>query len=103
MDYGFREGTPPSSPDLPSTTSGYSSIAFVRDQIVPAARQQPGIIAGYWLADRASGHGLAVTIWESEAAMLAGHAAAREAARTEKQDGAVESAALELYEVVAHL
>ena len=35
--------------------------------------------------------------------MLAGDAAAREAARTEKQDGAVESAALELYEVVAHL
>lgn len=78
-------------------------ISFVRDQIVPAARQQPGIVAAYWLADRASGHGLAVTIWESEAAMLAGDAAAREAARTEKQDGAVESAALELYEVVAHL
>ena len=35
--------------------------------------------------------------------MLAGDVAAREAARTEKQDGAVESAALELYEVIAHL
>jgi len=78
-------------------------ISFVRDQIVPSARQQPGIVAAYWLADRASGRGLAVTIWESEDAMLAGDAAAKEAARTEKQDGAVETAALELYEVVAHL
>jgi heme-degrading monooxygenase HmoA len=78
-------------------------IAFVRDRIVPAARQQPGLVTAYWLADRASGHGLAVTIWESEDAMLAGDAAAREASRTEQEDGAVEAASLELYEVVAHL
>jgi heme-degrading monooxygenase HmoA len=78
-------------------------ISFVRDRIVPAARQQPGIVAAYWLADRPSGRGLAVTIWESEDAMLAGDAAAREAAQTEKEEGAVEAAALELYEVVAHL
>ena len=77
-------------------------ISFVRDQIVPSARQQPGIVAAYWLADRANGRGLAVTIWESEDAMLAGDAAAREASRSEQKDGAVESAALELYEVVAH-
>jgi len=78
-------------------------IAFVRDQIVPAARQQPGIVAAYWLMDRANGHGLAVTIWDSEDAMLAGDAAAREASRTEAKDGTVEAATLEVYEVVAHL
>ncbi len=78
-------------------------ISFVRDQIVPSARQQPGIVAAYWLVDRASGHGLAVTIWESEAALLAAGSVAREVARSEKEDGAVESATLELYEVVAHL
>jgi heme-degrading monooxygenase HmoA len=78
-------------------------IAFVRDQIVPLARQQQGIVAAYWLADRSRGCGLAVTIWESEDAMLAGDAAAREAARNERKDGAVEGATLELYEVVAHL
>jgi hypothetical protein len=44
-----------------------------------------------------------VTIWESEAAMLAADATAREASRSEEKDGTVESAALELYEVVAHL
>jgi heme-degrading monooxygenase HmoA len=78
-------------------------VSFVRDQIVPSARQQPGIVAAYWLADRASGQGLAVTIWESEAAMLAADATAREAARSEQKDGAVESAALDLYEVIAHI
>jgi heme-degrading monooxygenase HmoA len=78
------------------------AIEFVRERIVPSARQQPGIVGAYWLADRASGHGLAVTLWESEAAMLAADAAAREASGTEREDGAVESATLELYEVIAH-
>jgi len=44
-----------------------------------------------------------VTIWESEAALLAAGSVAREVARSEKEDGAVESAALEPYEVVGHL
>ena len=78
-------------------------ISFVRDQIVPSARQQPGIVAAYWLADSGSGHGIAVTIWESEAAMLAADATAREASRTENKDGTVDAAMLEVYEVVAHL
>lgn len=76
--------------------------SFVREKIAPSARQQPGIGAAYWLADRVSGRGLAVTIWESEGAMLAVDAVAREAARTEKEEGSVETAALGLYEVIAH-
>jgi heme-degrading monooxygenase HmoA len=78
-------------------------ITFVREQIVPSVRQQPGIVDAYWLADRASGQGLAVTIWESEDAMRVADTTAREAARSEKKDGTVESAALDLYEVVARL
>lgn len=77
--------------------------SFVRDKIVPSARQQPGIVAGYWLVDRSSGRGLAVTIWESEDAMVAAGAVARQTAQTEKEEGSVETAALELYEVIAHL
>lgn len=79
------------------------AISYVRDQVVPSARKQPGIVAAYWLADRAKGHGLAVTIWESEDAMLAADAIAKEAARDEEKEGAVEAAALELYEVIAHV
>ncbi len=77
--------------------------AFVHDKIVPSARQQPGIVAAYWLADRATGRGLVVTIWESEDAMLAADAVARETARTEKEEGSVHTAALELYEVIARI
>jgi hypothetical protein len=36
-------------------------------------------------------------------AMLTADAAAREASRDERKDGAVETATLELYEVIAHL
>jgi len=77
-------------------------VAFVRDKVVPSARQQPGIVAAYWLADRGTGRGLAVTIWESEEAMLAADQVAQETARTEKEEGAVDAASLELYEVIAH-
>lgn len=79
------------------------ATAFVRDRVVPSARQQPGIVAAYWLLDRESGEGLAVTIWDSEASLRAGDEAAREVSRTEEKDGAVESASLETYEVIAHL
>ena len=77
--------------------------SFVRDQVVPSARQQPGIVAGYWLLDRVDGHGLAVTIWQSEDAMLASETVAKETARREPQDGAVEAATAHRYEVIAHL
>lgn len=76
---------------------------FVSDKIVPSARQQPGIVAADWLAERGTDRGLAATIWEGEAAMLAADATAREASRTERKDGTVDAAMLEVYEVVAHL
>ncbi len=79
------------------------AISLVRDQIVPLARQQQGIVAAYWLGDRASGRGLAVTIWESEEAMLATEEVAREAAQRELNEADVETAAVEHYEVIAHL
>lgn len=79
------------------------AVTFVRDRILPAVRRQPGIVDAYWLADRASGHGLVVTIWESQEAMLAADAASREASRDEAKEGTVEAASLELYEVIARL
>ncbi len=79
------------------------AISLVRDQIVPLARQQEGIVAAYWLGDRDSGRGLAVTIWESENAMIASEAVAREAARREQQDADVQTETVEHYEVFAQL
>lgn len=79
------------------------AISVVHEQIIPVAKQQQGIVAAYWLGDRVSGRGLAVTIWESEEAMIASEGVAQEAARKEQKDADVRTEAVEHYEVVAHL
>jgi hypothetical protein len=47
------------------------SIAFARDQILPRARQMEGWRSVLSLADRSSGEGLLITLWETEEAMAA--------------------------------
>ncbi|HEX6207919.1 MAG TPA: hypothetical protein VF058_06110 [Actinomycetota bacterium] len=47
------------------------AIALIRDRIVPQASRLEGIVAAYWLGNRNTRRGLAVTVWESEEAMLA--------------------------------
>jgi heme-degrading monooxygenase HmoA len=42
-----------------------------REQVKPNISQDPGLKAVYWLADRAAGKGMIVTLWESEEAMRA--------------------------------
>jgi len=73
-----------------------------REQVMPAVRQQPGLHGAYWLIDRAAGKALTITIWESEAAMLAS-----EQFRTHTQAGtaAASGAAVttDRYEIVASL
>jgi heme-degrading monooxygenase HmoA len=44
------------------------------DSVVPAAQQQKGFKAITLLADRATGKGISLSYWESEAAMQAGEA-----------------------------
>jgi quinol monooxygenase YgiN len=46
-------------------------MQIVRDSILPAARQQPGFKEGFWLLDRSTGKVMAITLWETEAALLA--------------------------------
>jgi len=48
------------------------ATAIFRDSVVPAAKQQVGFERGYLLTDRATGKGIAITIWVSEANMKAG-------------------------------
>ena len=47
------------------------AIRIVQESILPAARQQPGFRGLLHLADRGSGKGLTVSLWETEAAMRA--------------------------------
>jgi heme-degrading monooxygenase HmoA len=51
-------------------------IEYVRQTILPAARQIEGFRGLLNLADRESGKGLTITLWETEEAMRASEAAA---------------------------
>lgn len=48
----------------------------VREQVLPMARELPGFKGILSLADRSSGDGFTVTLWESEEAMAASDQAA---------------------------
>ncbi len=48
------------------------AIRLFQESVVPAMKQQQGNKGGFLLIDRATGKGLAVSLWESEAAMTAG-------------------------------
>lgn len=47
-------------------------IALYADSVVPAARAQAGNQGAWLLVDRSTGKGIALTVWDSEADMLAG-------------------------------
>jgi heme-degrading monooxygenase HmoA len=48
------------------------AVDLYRDSVVPAARQQKGYKGVYLLTDRNTGKGISMTLWETEADMLAG-------------------------------
>lgn len=77
-------------------------IVRAREEVKPSIRQDPGLAAVYWLADREHGKGLIVTLWESEAARQAS-----EQARLRRQTGTAAATGArvttERYEVVDSL
>ena len=44
-------------------------IFLLHEQVIPRARLRSGQVSGYWMLDRESGHGVVVSLWETEAAM----------------------------------
>ncbi len=48
------------------------AIKIYRDSVVPAARQQKGFKGLYLLTDRGASKGISITLWETEADMIAG-------------------------------
>jgi heme-degrading monooxygenase HmoA len=49
-------------------------MQILRDSVLPAIRQQPGFKGGLWLLDRSTGKVIAITLWGTEADLLAGEA-----------------------------
>jgi heme-degrading monooxygenase HmoA len=46
-------------------------VAITQDSVMPAAKQQTGLKHFLALADRSTGKGLVITLWETEADMMA--------------------------------
>ena len=51
------------------------AIDLYNNSVVPAAKQQKGFAGAYLMTDAASGKGLSITVWESQADMEAGESA----------------------------
>lgn len=78
-----------------------SGIKFVKEKIIPGAKKMTGFKAGYWLIDRASGKGLAIALFENEAAVKGSEG---DAAQTRDQAGGetgIRITGVERYEVIA--
>ena len=50
------------------------AIGIYRDHVIPAAQSQQGFRGAQLLTNRTTGQGLSVTMWDSEADMVAGEA-----------------------------
>ena len=48
------------------------AIDLVKDSVVPAAKAQKGFQGFYLMTDASSGKGLAISVWDTEADMMAG-------------------------------
>lgn len=77
-------------------------IRYIQEHIIPAARREPGFKGGYWLADRPSGTGMAITLWESAEAEQASQMMAAQARAKAVTALGGEVKGVEVYEVVAH-
>ena len=48
------------------------AIDLVKDSVLPAAKAQKGFQGFYLMTDASSGKGLAISVWDTEADMMAG-------------------------------
>ena len=79
------------------------ALRMFHEQALPAVQGQPGFHGVYLLADYTRGKLLALSLWESEAAMRASDAVVAPAREQIAQaSGALVAPTVELYEVVAH-
>jgi hypothetical protein len=77
------------------------AVKYIKEQIVPNAKKQPGFQHGYWMVDRATGKAMAVVIFDSEASVKAtDEVAARTRAGAEQASGG-KVTSVDRYEVVA--
>ncbi len=74
---------------------------MLQEKAVPFARQLSGSKGVYWLADRQTGKGLVVALWESEEAMRASEAEIEPRRKETAQAVGATIESVEEYEVIA--
>jgi hypothetical protein len=88
------------STDLPSDKIDVF-ISTMRDQVIPRASKLQGFKGGYWLVDRENGKAMGVTLYESEAALLASQEAANRIREEVSRNMGLPVPSFEHFEVVA--
>ncbi len=73
---------------------------MIHDQVIPRARELNGFKGGYWLADRANGHVIGVTLYESEEALRASEQQANRIREEASRSAGLPIPSFESYEVV---
>ncbi len=76
-------------------------IKYTNETIVPAAKKLQGFKGGYWLLDRQSGKGFALTFFESESALRASEDSAAKLRTGATQQAGAKMTGVERYEVIA--
>lgn len=77
------------------------TVRVIKEVVLPAVKGMAGFEGGVWLFDRAGGKGLAVTFFESEAAMRASEIAAQRVRTTSVDRIGASLVSVEHYEVIA--
>ncbi len=88
------EGTPDKIED---------GIAMINDQVIPTAKGLNGFVGAYFLADRATGKMLGITLWDSEEHLRQSEEAAQQLRQTAAQQSGGTVQSVERYEVVAQV
>ena len=79
------------------------AVRYIQEQVIPSVRGIPGLKGAYWLGDRQTGKGLAITLWESVEAMQASEAMANQVRTQAVQAVAGTVQSVERYEVVGQV
>jgi hypothetical protein len=79
------------------------TVRYLQEQLIPSVKGMPGLVAGYWLGDRQTGKGLAITLWETAEALQASEAQAGQVRSQGVQAVGAALQGVERYEVVGQL
>jgi hypothetical protein len=76
-------------------------IDHTNEKVIPRAKEIAGFKGGYWLMDRQTGKGFAITLFESDAALRASEDSAAQIRSQATQEAGAKMTGVERYEVFA--